>query len=272
MLTLAWLRLRLDGATTSMMDIGRGSPIVMVPGIQGRWEWMRPAIAALGQRHRVLTFSLQDAASDRHGLFESWTRMIDALIDRAGAGMAAVVGVSFGGLIAAHYAASRPGRVSALTLVSSPSPRWRLDPRSAQFAQRPTLSVPLFAIRGCYRLAPEIIAARPTWPARCRFAIEHVWRVLNAPISPRQMSRWAADWMTRDFVSDCRRIAAPTLLITGEPALDRVVPVASSVEYLELIPGTQHVVLERTGHIGLVSRPERFARVVSEFVSAASGR
>jgi pimeloyl-ACP methyl ester carboxylesterase len=252
-----------------MIDIGHGSPIVMVPGIQGRWEWMRPAIAALGRHHRVLTFSLQDAANGRQSLFDSWTRTIDDLIDRAGAGTAAVVGVSFGGLIAAHYAASRPGRVSALTLVSSPSP-WRLDRGSAHFAQRPTLSVPLFAIRGCYRLAPEIMAARPTWTSRCRFAVEHLWRVLNAPISPTQMARWATDWMARDFAADCRRITAPTLLITGEPALDRVVPVSSSVEYLELIPGARHVVLEQTGHIGLVSKPERFANVVSEFVNTAA--
>jgi pimeloyl-ACP methyl ester carboxylesterase len=255
-----------------MVDIGQGSPIVVVPGIQGRWEWMRPAIAALGQRHRVLTFSLHETSSEPQSLFESWTRTIDALVDRAGAGVVAIVGVSFGGLIAAHYAATRPRRVSALALVCSPSPRWRLDRRSAQFAQRPGLSLPLFAIRGCYRLAPEIIAARPTWMSRCRFAGEHIWRVLNAPISPRQMSRWATDWMTRDFVDDCRRIAAPTLLITGEPSLDRVVPVSSSVEYLELIPGTRHVVLERTGHIGLVSKPERFASVVSEFVNTAAGQ
>jgi pimeloyl-ACP methyl ester carboxylesterase len=253
-----------------VIDIGAGSPIVVVPGIQGRCEWMMPAIAALGRRHRVLTFSLQEAAPNGASDFDGWSRTIDELIDRSGAGVAALVGVSFGGLIAAHYAANRPARVTALTLVSSPSPRWRLDRRSAQFAQRPALSAPLFAIRGCMRLAPEIIAARPTWRSRCRFAAEHTWRVLNAPISPGQMARWTKDWMTRDLVNDCRRVAAPTLLITGEPSLDRVVPVSSSVEYLDLIPGTRHVVLERTGHIGLVSKPERFAELVSGFVNDAT--
>ena len=245
---------------------------MIVPGIQGRCEWMMPAIAALSQRHRVLTFSLQETASNGGNIFDGWTRTIDELVARAGADVAAVVGVSFGGLIAAHYTANRPARVTALTLVSSPSPRWRLDHRSAQFARRPALSAPLFAIRGCVRLAPEIIAARPTWRSRCRFAAEHVWRVLNAPISPGQMAHWATDWMTRDFVGDCRRIAAPTLLITGEPSLDRVVPVSSSVEYLDLIPGTRHVVLERTGHIGLVSKPQKFAQVVSDFIENSKSR
>ncbi len=34
-------------------------PIVLVPGIQGRWEWMTPTVEALREHRDVLTFSLQ---------------------------------------------------------------------------------------------------------------------------------------------------------------------------------------------------------------------
>ena len=47
---------------------------------------------------------------------------------------------------------------------------------------------------------------------------------------------------------------------------------SSSVEYLDLIPGTRHVVLERTGHIGLVSKPQKFAQVVSDFLESSRSR
>jgi pimeloyl-ACP methyl ester carboxylesterase len=67
-------------------------------------------------------------------------------------------------------------------------------------------------------------------------------------------------------VSDCRRVAAPALVITGAPMLDRVVPVASSLDYLTLIPGARHVTLERTGHLGYLTRPAAYAHVVAEFV------
>ena len=40
-----------------MIDRGSGPPIVMIPGIQGRWEWMGPAIHEVAKRCRVLTFS-----------------------------------------------------------------------------------------------------------------------------------------------------------------------------------------------------------------------
>jgi len=38
-----------------MVDVGSGPAIVLIPGIQGRWEWMRPSIRALAGKWRVLT-------------------------------------------------------------------------------------------------------------------------------------------------------------------------------------------------------------------------
>ena len=40
-----------------MIDGNSDSPLVLIPGIQGRWEWMEPAVDALGAavpRHHVL--------------------------------------------------------------------------------------------------------------------------------------------------------------------------------------------------------------------------
>jgi 3-oxoadipate enol-lactonase len=82
------------------------------------------------------------------------------------------------------------------------------------------------------------------------------------------MAAWVHAWMSTDFVSDCRSIRAPTLLITGDASLDRVVPVASSLDYLQLIPGSRHVVLRQTGHLGLITRPEEYARLIEAFVDA----
>ena len=41
-----------------MIDHGSGIPIVLVPGIQGRWEWMQQAVDALATQNRVITDSL----------------------------------------------------------------------------------------------------------------------------------------------------------------------------------------------------------------------
>jgi 2-hydroxymuconate-semialdehyde hydrolase/2-hydroxy-6-oxo-octa-2,4-dienoate hydrolase len=175
--------------------------------------------------------------------------------------------VSFGGVIAVRYAATRPERVSRLVLVSSPGPGWRLDPQTAAHVRRPLLRFPLFAARAVRRLAPETTAALPTWTNRGAFALQHSFRTLRSPTRPTLMAAWVREWQATDITADARRVVALTLVITGEPDLDRVVPVASSLEYLQLIGGARHQVLERTGHLGLLLRPDEFAAMVTEFLA-----
>ncbi len=245
-----------------MKEFGTGPPIVLIPGIQGRWEWMWPAVHALAARHRVYTFSLGDVRGP--GLFDQWADRIDRVA--ATSGRLAVVGVSFGGLVAAYYAGLRPERVSRLLLASAPSPRWRLDRRSEAYVRRPRLAMPLFALRGAGRLHHELKTALPSLGQRSRFAAEHLTRVVRYPASPAHMAQCVREWTTTDLVSICRQIEAPTLIITGEASLDRVVPVESSLEYLELVRNASHVTLERTGHLGLVLRPHEFSALVTDFV------
>lgn len=252
-------------------------PLVLVPGIQGRWEWMAPAIAALGRFFDVRTFSLgavgrpnqRTAIENGPGLFERWHDAIDALTGTDGP--CTVVGVSFGGLIAVTYAAARPERLRRLVLVSAPSPRFRLDSRQTAYLRHPLTSLPAFALRGAGRLAPEVIAALPTWRERCRFAAVYGVRTLVYPASPRSMARWAREWMADDLTDRCRAIRVPTLVITGDPSLDRVVPVSSSLEYLALIPGSQHAQIQSTGHLGFLLKPRLFAEMVERFASAEPG-
>jgi len=75
-----------------------------------------------------------------------------------------------------------------------------------------------------------------------------------------------------DIVADCQRVTAPTLIVTGEPALDRVVPVESTAGYARLIQGARTCVLERTGHLGTITRPSIFADMVNEFASKPVSR
>jgi pimeloyl-ACP methyl ester carboxylesterase len=234
---------------------------------------MAPAIDALSQSHRVLSFSLGDpiVPPQPEGTepFQGWLAAIDAILDRAAETQAAIVGVSFGGLIAARYAAKRPDRATALVLVSAPRPTWRPNTWDRLFIRYPRLARPAFLARGCLRLIPEIFVANSTWVARLKFGADYASRAIRSPLSPPQMARWVRQWMTTDVREDCRAIRVPTLLITGEPHLDRVVPVSSTLAYLELICGARHRVLSGTGHVGLVSKPREFARLVGEFISPA---
>jgi pimeloyl-ACP methyl ester carboxylesterase len=230
---------------------------------------MAPALRSLARTHRVFSFSLGEATGP--DLFDEWTSILDRIVDRA-AERVALVGVSFGGLVAARYAARRSQRISHLVLVSAPAPGLQLDARASRWVTRPRLSMPLFACRGAVRMIPEVHASLPTLTSRARFAVRHVTQVLRHPASPDHMARCVRAWEAEDLTADVRKITAPSLVVTGEPHLDRVVPVASTLEYLSLIPGARHATLGRTGHLGLVIRPDEFAALVTNFINAADDR
>ena len=133
-----------------MIDVGSGPAIVLIPGIQGRWEWIRPAMNALAGQCRVITSSLPgEPGVERRsaaGGFDQFVGHIDHLMDEAKMPNAVVCGISFGGLVALRYAARRPERVRALILVSTPGPEWKPAARQARYMRWPILSSPLFVL------------------------------------------------------------------------------------------------------------------------------
>jgi pimeloyl-ACP methyl ester carboxylesterase len=258
-----------------VIDRGNGIPLVLVPGIQGRYEWMQPAIEALADDTRVLSFSL--AGEPAAGPFvtalgwENYLAQIDAVLDRAGLESAALCGVSFGGLIALRYAASRPGRVSALVLVSTPGPDWDPGVEAPAYLRHPWLMFPHFSCGAVARTTRELKGTFPTWGERLAAAARYAWLVAAAPTSPGRMARRASLAGGSTTRKDCARVGCPTLLVTGEASLDRVVPPAGTLVYTGLIRRATAATLAGTGHLGLVTRPERFAALVREFVVAHSG-
>ncbi|MEO8071337.1 MAG: alpha/beta hydrolase, partial [Acidobacteriota bacterium] len=200
------------------------------------------------------------------GVFERWDAHIDRLVDHAAASRAVILGVSFGGLIATRYAARHPARVSALVLASAPSPRWQTNPRIDAAVRHPILTFPSYILGTVERLAPEIMASRPTWTGRAGVALRYAGRAVRFAPSPRRMASWVREWNDQDFIADCRAVVAPTLLTTGEEALDRVVPVSSTLDYLNFVATARHVTLARTGHLGFITRPREFAALVFNFL------
>src|SRR5262249_1118815 len=114
-----------------MFDKGSGRPIVVIPGMQGRWEWMAPALDALAVCSRPLSYALGGWS------FDELIGEVDALLDEARLPSAAICGVSFGGMIAVRYAAIRPERTASLVVVSAPSPSWEPSATQARHIAKP---------------------------------------------------------------------------------------------------------------------------------------
>ena len=121
-------------------------------------------------------------------------------------------------------------------------------------------------------MRPELTAAFPSVRDRLKFVRWQLGTVVRAPFSLPAMAARAVALGSHDIVADCRRVTAPTLVVTGEAGLDRVVPVESTATYLQFIAGARSFVLERTGHFGSITRPETFADVVYDFVASGVTR
>ena len=253
-----------------MIDRGNGTPIVLIPGLQGRWEWMRPAVDALAKRQRVISFSLCDERSspfpcDLDKAFENYIEQVDLALDRAEVDRAVIAGVSYGGLIAAEYAARRPNRVQSLVLVNALHRTWQPNAQQSLFLKSPLLMSPLFFATAPRRMRPEMTAAFPRLVPRLKFTATFGLNVVRALASPMKMAR-RIDWAKQHQFADARGIGAPALVVTGEPDLDRVVPVDVTLRYLNDLPSAAHVVLKRTGHNGLATRPGEFADMLGRFI------
>jgi pimeloyl-ACP methyl ester carboxylesterase len=261
----------------NIIDRGSGEPIVVIPGVQGRWEWMKPGIDALAGRGRVITFSLADepsSAADFNGGTGFWNYVEQAreAMDQSGIDKAAICGVSYGGLIAAAFAARFPGRATSLILVSALPPSWRPDARASFFLRAPWLLSPLFCLASV-RLYREFATAQDTWWSGVTSACSAGVNVLLHMFHPGRMAR-RVHLLSSVFgiEAELSRVKLPTLVVTGEELLERVVSPRLTREYLAIWPHARVETLARTGHLGIITRPDEFAALVSPFVSAHAAR
>jgi pimeloyl-ACP methyl ester carboxylesterase len=236
---------------------------------------MSPAVRALSNRCRVVTFSFADEPTcggrfDPACGFDSYVEQVKDAMDLAGLSTAVVAGVSYGGLVAAAFAARYPHRAAGLVLVSAIPPAWSPDARVRFYLRAPTLLSPLFLI-GSLRLYREIAVASPGVLSGVSAAARHGFNALTHMFSPARMARRVTALEQVQLDHELSSIHVPTLVVTGDATLDRVVPVRLTEQYSRLWPHAERVTIARTGHLGLITRPEVFADAVAPFVER-SGR
>ncbi len=108
------------------IDRGSGSSLVLVPGLQGRWEYLRPAVEALAGSFRVLTFPLCGERASRlrfdpsRGL-DNYADQILGILDARRIDRAVICGVSCVHSWPAVASAQAPSDVCARALAVRPA-------------------------------------------------------------------------------------------------------------------------------------------------------
>jgi pimeloyl-ACP methyl ester carboxylesterase len=175
------------------------------------------------------------------------------LFDKLGLEAPAVVGHSFGGMVAAELAATNPKRVGRLVLID-PLGLWRDDTPIKNYMVTPQAQLdPLFfhdTNHPARKLVfmnleePESII-RVTWALGCTG--KFIW-----PIPERGLRKRA------------HRIAAPTLLVWGKE--DGLTKPVYAEDFKKIIPGAHLEMVANAGHMAPFEQPAAVAGLIRDFL------
>jgi pimeloyl-ACP methyl ester carboxylesterase len=252
-------RLQIKGRAIQLFTGGSGPPLLYLHGAGVYW-WM-PVHDLLAARHRVLVpvhpgFGASQGFEEIEGMDDLVFHTLDVM-DALRLERADVVGLSLGGWLAAELALRHPHRVNRLVLVDAAGTRVPGVEQADLFMAGPARARALLFAEPDSTLARQVVPDVPP-PER----LEAVLRGREA--AARLL--WNPHVQYRKLTSRLGRIKAPTLVVWG--AQDQVLPRPLGEAYRDGIPGATLTTIDGCGHLPPIEQPERFARVVLDFLKA----
>lgn len=244
---------------------GEGFPLVLIHGLgYGRWGW-EPVADRLAERYEVVLLDNRgvgesDAPPGPYTVAEMAEDTL-RVMDEAGIGRAHLVGTSLGGMIAQELTLTAPERVDKLVLVST-------TPGGRNAAPMPDVTVRLFA--AATSLEPQVALRRfvenALGPGVANGLVE---RILEHRVRTAQpFAAWSAQataGMAFDAWARLPGLQAPTLVLHG--TADNVVDPRNAELLAARIPGARVELFPGCGHLPPWERPDRFVKVVEEFLA-----
>ena len=240
-------------------------PLLIINGIGASLELLQPFVAALDPAQGVIRFDVPGVGGSpmpaRPYRFTGLCKLIARMLSVLGHSAADVLGISWGGGVAQHFASHQQPRCRRLVLVSTATGATMLPPRPAVLMQM--LTRQRYVDNGhLARVAPDLYggSARAE-PARVSETIQDNNRIGPSLGYYYQLTA-ALGWTSMPFL---RRLQQPTLIISGDD--DPLIPVANAQMMHRLIPQSRLHIF-RGGHLGLVAEAAELAPVVCAFLAA----
>ncbi|MGH7932214.1 MAG: alpha/beta fold hydrolase [Candidatus Binataceae bacterium] len=175
------------------------------------------------------------------------------LFDKLGLESPAVVGHSFGGMVAAELAATNAKRVSRLVLID-PLGLWRDDSPIKNYMVMPQVDLDPLFFHDPNHPARKLVFANPeepesfirvTWALGCTG--KFIW-----PLPDKGLKKRA------------HRISAPTLIIWGKQ--DGLTAPVYAGEFQKLIANSKVELVDQAAHMAQMEQPATVAKLVREFL------
>jgi pimeloyl-ACP methyl ester carboxylesterase/DNA-binding CsgD family transcriptional regulator len=249
-----------DGVRVAYAVSGRGPVLVIPPHwlshleLDSRSPVRRHWIESLSANHTVIRYDLRGTGlSDRDvpaQSFDLWLDDLATVLDAAGVGAPALLGVCQGGPIAVAFAARYPERVRSLVLYGTYARCGPLGTRPA--AEAGMVDTMLRAGSSVPATLHEVFA-RLLLPDAAATAVAAFVQLQRASVEPSAAQRINAVHAAVDVTADAPRVTAPTLVLHLRD--DVFVPFEQGRILAALIPGSRFVPLPGRNHVLLPDDP-----------------
>lgn len=231
------------------LGVGRGDPLVLIPGLAGGSALIRPLARRLARSQEVVLF---DLAGER----EPFARLeadrvsddaadVALLLERLGLERPAVFGVSYGGAVALELAVQRPSLLGALVLYGAEA-RFH-NGLGAKVARRVLERFPLPPDSPFINQFLNLLhGGVPSTPEFAQFVVERCWGTEQAAMVARLRALESFDVTDRLW-----RIDVPSLILAG--SRDVIVPPSRQQALAQSIAGARFAAVEGAAHVGFLT-------------------
>jgi|FLYL01.1.fsa_nt_gi pimeloyl-ACP methyl ester carboxylesterase len=251
-----------DQVETRVRIAGQGPPIVFFHGAFGlQWD---PFLEALSRGRTVYapefpgtSPGLPDAIKPIDTLWDL-VLYYDELLDALGLDSVALLGHSFGGMVAAEVAANSRHRVSKLVLID-PIGLWRDDAPVRNWMATPMTELPKYLFADPDRPLARMLtaAAADTSEAALDGLIQVMWSLACT-------GKFVWPIPDRGLHKRLHRITVPTLIIWGKQ--DGLNPPVYADEFARRIKGSRVELIDGAGHVPQLEQQAAVLQLVEDFL------
>lgn len=280
-----------EGAALFVREIGAGPPLLVLHGGPDfDHHYLLPDLDRLADGYRLITYDQRGRGGSAAGVrpedvtLESEVADLDRVREHFDLSRVALLGHSWGGVLAMEYATRHPDRVSHLILLAT-APASRADYellRSQRRENEPHVMARLEELWPTPRLQSGDLAADAEYylvhfggSFRSSEHLERLIENLRVGATPESIRTARAiedrlleqTWLAPayDLLPALARLTVPTLVLHGDRDL---VPLACAEHIAHAIPGARLEVLNDTGHFPYLERPLEVRRVLDSFFTA----
>ena len=238
-------------------------PLLLINGIGASLQALQPFVDAVDPATTVIRFDPPGVGGSpmprRPYRFSGLCRLIAGLLSRLGYESADVLGISWGGGVAQHFAAFHPRRCRRLVLVSTATGTLMVPARPGVLARMATPQRYTDAGYLGESAASLYGGSARTDPERVT-ALMHGHNRFGSPRGYLYQLTASAGWTSVPFL---RFLRQPTLILSGND--DPIIPLANARLMHRLIRNSRLHVFSG-GHLGLITEAGELAPLIEEFL------